>query len=166
MHIQPLHASDTSWIVNSPNARLVLIDIDPHMADPPISSHHSSPRTTPIDWLKRRKKPDHQKKRVPRKEERWALRVWAPTDWQLGLLTYLSPVHVLLVWFVSDENWGTMVPLFLLNAGMVRAVRFLGNGRSYRSSLNAQLDSDCCISMDPTGKRHTDPAWPTRARVL
>lgn len=114
------NALDNSYKINSPNASLVLIDVQNDM-DKKIQKS---------SWLSNEK----WEKEVCL-GERWQIKVWDPSDINLTLISSFSPLHVLLVFNMGHDNFWISILLLSFNYYLMHFVNNMWSGKIRDQSI-------------------------------
>lgn len=111
---------DESYKIKSPNASLVLIDVQNDM----------DKKVQKASWLSNEK----WEKEV-RLGERWQIKVWDPSDLNLTLLSSFSPLHVLLAFKMGNDNFWITILFLSCNYYLMQLVNNMWSGKLRDQSI-------------------------------
>ena len=114
------YPEDESYKIRSPNASIILTDVQNDMTKKVRRRAWMSSQT----WEKEVKF-----------QEKWQIKVWDPSNLELKLATYLSPLQILLVYNMDYDNFWISLLLVIVNNFTMDLITNLWSGRLRDQSI-------------------------------
>jgi hypothetical protein len=115
-----MHDLDETFKINSPNASIILTDVQNDMEK----------KVKKSSWLS-----NQQWEKEIKLGERWQIKVWAPTEIHLTLLSRFSPLHVLFLFNMNHDNFWQSFVFIVFNYYIMQLLNHLWTGRIRDQSI-------------------------------